>query len=140
MLPILLAGSLLPTLCGTLSILGDEQTVSVAGSLTCNGEPAEGVQISLVDIGLVTNSILASGVTECGGYFELYGSEKSVLNVLPRLIIEHNCNYESICKKKITLKIPKDYVARNGSEPKTYYVRRMNLGKDLESQHTSCFG
>ncbi|VDO97968.1 unnamed protein product [Heligmosomoides polygyrus] len=87
----------------------------------------------------VRNSILASGVTDCGGHFDLIGSKKSVYDISPAVTIDHNCNYKSMCRKRITLKIPKEYVARNGPEPETYYVRRVDLEKNLKSQRTSCF-
>lgn len=52
LLLLLFTVSSLPPLCGTLSTVGGNQTVAAAGSLKCNGKPAEGVKVNLVDLGL----------------------------------------------------------------------------------------
>lgn len=71
----------------------------------------------------VRNSILASGVTDCGGHFDLIGSKKSVYDISPAVTIDHNCNYKSVSNTAVWL----------------FYCTAPLLSKPLSSHHVYSF-
>ncbi|KAK6752809.1 hypothetical protein RB195_003920 [Necator americanus] len=71
------------------------------------------------------------GRTDLTGCFTLYGTEREITNIDPKVNIYHKCNYWGPCYKKFGITIPDEYITE-GSYPKhTFNIGTINLAAEI---------
>ncbi|KAK6046897.1 Transthyretin-like family protein [Cooperia oncophora] len=144
-----------------LPFIGSVQSVAVRGALTCNGKPAENVKVKLYEKevcesfpyteglplllkmnelmkSLVLDKLLDEKFTDAKGTFEMSGSKKEVTTIDPKVNIYHKCNYNGICYKKISVKIPKNFVTEGETPSKVFDIGELNLAGSFSGESTDC--
>ncbi|GMR38983.1 hypothetical protein PMAYCL1PPCAC_09178, partial [Pristionchus mayeri] len=130
---------LLAAEAASITIFGDEQSAGVKGKLTCNGAPAGTVKVKLYDVDtLDPDDLMAEDVSKADGSFQLSGSETENTKIDPKLNIYHKCNYNGLCLKKISIKIPKDYVSKGKTPERIFDIGEINLAGAFSGQTTDC--
>ncbi|EYC14034.1 hypothetical protein Y032_0042g673 [Ancylostoma ceylanicum] len=112
---------------GVLGLFNLKQSAGVKGKLHCNGQPAKGVEVQLLEkepcmiltnvssnnlletyliesavIFSVFDALMAEGRTDTNGFFKLGGSADEVTSIEPELVIHHKCNYKNPPEEKRT--------------------------------------
>lgn len=83
---LLVAFLLVNTAAAIASLFGSEQSTAVRGKLECDGKPAVGVKVKLYDVDRTDlDDLMAEGVTDEEGAFELAGWEKEVSTIDPKV-------------------------------------------------------
>ncbi|RCN40340.1 Transthyretin-like family protein [Ancylostoma caninum] len=135
-----------------LPFIGSVQSVAVTGKLTCNGKPAENVKVKLYEkeflpsrfevysiiAALVLDKLLDEKFSDSKGVFNLAGSKKELTTIDPKVNIYHKCNYEGICYKKISVKIPKNFVTEGETADKVFDIGELNLAGAFSGESTDC--
>ncbi|KIH66093.1 Transthyretin-like family protein [Ancylostoma duodenale] len=128
-----------------LPFIGSVQSVAVTGKLTCNGKPAENVKVKLYEkevysiiAALVLDKLLDEKFSDSKGVFSLAGSKKELTTIDPKVNIYHKCNYEGICYKKISVKIPKNFVTEGETADKVFDIGELNLAGAFSGESTDC--
>ncbi|KAK6107551.1 Transthyretin-like family protein [Brugia pahangi] len=106
------------------------QAVRVKGQLKCGDKPASGVKVKLwdEDDGPDPDDVLDEGETDRNGNFNLEGSTRELTSIDPVLKIYHDCD-DGIKpgKRKIKLRIPKQYISGGSTAKKAFDVGVLNL-------------
>uniref|UniRef100_A0A914E976 Uncharacterized protein n=1 Tax=Acrobeloides nanus TaxID=290746 RepID=A0A914E976_9BILA len=126
-------------LCGFSNALlgiGSRQSVSVQGTLLCDGQPADGVLVKLYDDNTLTlDDLLAEGNTNSQGQFQLTGKIRDITSMDPKVDLFHNCHNSILrCSKKVVIYIP--HSAVNNGE--TYSIGTIELASDFQGQTHDC--
>ncbi|VDL72571.1 unnamed protein product [Nippostrongylus brasiliensis] len=121
-----------------LPFLGTVQSVAVTGKLTCNGKPAENVKVKLYEREVLLDKLLDEKFSDSKGSFSLAGNKKEVSTIDPKVNIYHKCNYEGICFKKISVKIPKNFVTEGETADKVFDIGELNLAGHFSGETTDC--
>ncbi|CAI4231385.1 unnamed protein product [Auanema sp. JU1783] len=129
---------LLVSTAAALPFIGTEQSVSVTGKLTCNGSPAENVKVKLYEKEITLDKLLDEKFSDRSGKFDMAGTKKEFSTIDPQVNIYHKCNYEGLCFKKITIKIPKNFVSEGTRAEKTFDIGELNLAGAFSGQTTDC--
>uniref|UniRef100_A0AC34R187 Transthyretin-like protein n=1 Tax=Panagrolaimus sp. JU765 TaxID=591449 RepID=A0AC34R187_9BILA len=119
------------------------QTVGVRGQVMCNGRPMSGVQIKLwdEDTGPDPDDLMAQGTTDMNGRFQLSGTESELTNIDPRLKIYHTCDQGyNPCKRKVTFKIPSQYINSGSQVGQWFDLGTLNLNTKFPDESRECFG
>ncbi|VDK71708.1 unnamed protein product [Cylicostephanus goldi] len=72
------------------------------------------------------------------GEFKLSGNKKELTTIDPKVNIYHKCNYDGLCFKKISVKIPKNYVTEGETPDKVFDIGELNLAGAFSGQSTDC--
>nr|CDJ81177.1 Transthyretin domain containing protein [Haemonchus contortus] len=121
-----------------IPFLGTVQSVAVMGHLTCNGKPAENVKVKLYEKEVLLDKLLDEKFTDSKGFFEMAGSKKELTTIDPKVNIYHKCNYDGICYKKISVKIPKNFVTEGETASKVFDIGELNLAGSFSGESTDC--
>ncbi|KAL6734592.1 Transthyretin-like family protein [Ancylostoma duodenale] len=121
-----------------IPFIGSEQSVAVTGKLTCNGKPAENVKVKLYEREVLLDSLLDEGFSNKQGTFRLAGHKKELTTIDPKVNIYHKCNYDGLCFKKISIKIPKNFVTEGETPTKTFDIGDLNLAGKFSGESTDC--
>ncbi|RCN40337.1 Transthyretin-like family protein [Ancylostoma caninum] len=121
-----------------IPFIGSVQSVAVTGKLTCNGKPAENVKVKLYEREVLLDSLLDEGFSNKQGTFRLAGSKKELTTIDPKVNIYHRCNYDGLCFKKISIKIPKNFVTEGATPAKTFDIGELNLAGKFSGESTDC--
>ncbi|EYC44430.1 hypothetical protein Y032_0461g1872 [Ancylostoma ceylanicum] len=87
---------------------------------------------------LVLDSLLDEGFSNKQGMFRLAGSKKELTTIDPKVNIYHRCNYDGLCFKKISIKIPKNFVTEGATPAKTFDIGDINLAGKFSGESTDC--
>ncbi|PAV87601.1 hypothetical protein WR25_06807 [Diploscapter pachys] len=126
------------SVCQAILGIGRQQSVSVSGRLICNGQPASGVKIKLYDVEVTLDRLLQEGQTDQNGVFRVGGSATEISNIDPKLNIYHRCNYNGICYKKVSIKIPDQFISDGSTARQTYDIGTLNLANQFSGESTDC--
>ncbi|KAK6752810.1 hypothetical protein RB195_003920 [Necator americanus] len=133
----ILTAILLPQ-CYSIFGIGRQQSVAVTGRLLCNDQPAAGVKVKLYEKDILLDSKMDEGRTDLTGCFTLYGTEREITNIDPKVNIYHKCNYWGPCYKKFGITIPDEYITE-GSYPKhTFNIGTINLAGRFSGEKIDC--
>ena len=84
-----------------INIFGRTQSAGIKGRLVCDGKPASGVKVRLMEsdnsIGfgvLDTDDVMGTGKTDSDGNYVISGTNKEITGIEPYLAIYHDCNGE----------------------------------------------
>ncbi|CAD5208232.1 unnamed protein product [Bursaphelenchus xylophilus] len=101
--------------------LPQTQSAGARGKLLCNGKPAVGVQVKLWNDAPVDDP-MGQTVTDSNGTFLVYGhsSEFFFGNISPKINIDHECEDNWPCNRRIRIYIPETYV-NEGDRVKRFY-------------------
>uniref|UniRef100_A0A0N5A6S8 Transthyretin-like family-containing protein n=1 Tax=Parastrongyloides trichosuri TaxID=131310 RepID=A0A0N5A6S8_PARTI len=120
----------------------DTQSAGVKGILFCNNKPAHNVLVKLYDEDFSPidfDDLLDKGKTNMNGYFELQGYTDELSPIDPKLNIYHDCNDKYPCKRKITIRIPKEYISK-GKYPRRHFdIGTLDLNGHHKSETRDCF-
>ncbi|EFO95589.1 hypothetical protein CRE_08800 [Caenorhabditis remanei] len=118
--------------------IGWTQAVAVSGKLTCNGKAASNIKLKLYENEIIIDHLMAEGHSDSNGEFKVSGSKSEITTIDPKLNVYHKCNYNGLCYKKFTIKIPKDYVNKGKEAERTYDVGTLNLANKYPGESTDC--
>uniref|UniRef100_A0A914Q591 Uncharacterized protein n=1 Tax=Panagrolaimus davidi TaxID=227884 RepID=A0A914Q591_9BILA len=119
--------------------IGRSQTVSVMGSLKCNGKPAAGILLKLYDHDTFTfDDKLASGRTDHNGDFQITGTGHEFSRITPKFKIYHDCDDWLPCQRKITITIPKNYISNADYATEPYNIGIMELSGKFGGEKRDC--
>ncbi|PIO53165.1 Transthyretin-like family protein [Teladorsagia circumcincta] len=121
-----------------IPFIGSVQSVAVTGHLTCNGKPAENVKVKLYEKEVLLDKLLDEKFTDSKGFFEMSGSKTELTTIDPKVNIYHKCNYDGICYKKISVKIPKNFVTEGETPAKVFDIGELNLAGTFSGESTDC--
>ncbi|KAE9414473.1 hypothetical protein Angca_006200 [Angiostrongylus cantonensis] len=121
-----------------LPFIGTVQSVAVTGKLTCNGKPAENVKVKLYEKEVVLDTLLDEKFSDSKGTFTLSGNKKELTTIDPKVNIYHKCNYEGLCFKKISVKIPKNFVTEGEKADKVFDIGELNLAGAFSGESIDC--
>ncbi|VDO93879.1 unnamed protein product [Heligmosomoides polygyrus] len=121
-----------------LPFIGTVQSVAVTGKLTCNGKPAENVKVKLYEKEVLLDKLLDEKFSDSKGTFNLSGNKKELTTIDPKVNIYHKCNYEGLCFKKISVKIPKNFVTEGETPDKVFDIGELNLAGAFSGESTDC--
>ncbi|CAP29470.1 Protein CBR-TTR-2 [Caenorhabditis briggsae] len=140
-LSLLLVGSV-----ASLDLIGRTQSAAVKGKLVCEGKPASGVKVKLMEsdnsvgIGFLdSDDKMASGKADSSGGFNLSGSTKELTGIEPYLAVFHDCK-DGItpCQRVFRVNIPKSYTNSGSSAKKTYDAGVIELSGKYPGESRSC--
>ncbi|CAP29095.2 Protein CBR-TTR-29 [Caenorhabditis briggsae] len=118
--------------------IGRMQSVAVSGRLICQGRPASNIKLKLYENEILFDRLMEEGRSDSNGQFRLSGSKREITSIDPKLNIYHKCNYNGLCYRKFTIKIPKDFV-NTGSQPeRTYDIGTLNLANRYSGESIDC--
>ncbi|CAL2045200.1 unnamed protein product [Caenorhabditis brenneri] len=118
--------------------IGRMQAVAVSGRLICNGRPATNIKLKLYENEILFDRLMEESRTDSNGQFRVSGSKREISRIDPKLNIYHKCNYNGLCYKKFTIKIPKDYINNGREADRTYDIGTLNLANQYPGQSTDC--
>uniref|UniRef100_A0A1I7TQN8 Transthyretin-like family protein n=1 Tax=Caenorhabditis tropicalis TaxID=1561998 RepID=A0A1I7TQN8_9PELO len=118
--------------------IGRMQAVAVSGRLICNGRPAANVKLKLYENEILFDRLMEESRTDSNGQFRVSGSKREITSIDPKLNVYHKCNYNGLCYKKFSIKIPKDYVNSGRQAERTYDIGTLNLANQYPGQSTDC--
>ncbi|KAF1751085.1 hypothetical protein GCK72_017637 [Caenorhabditis remanei] len=118
--------------------IGRMQAVAVSGRLICNGRPAANIKLKLYENEILFDRLMEEGRTDSNGQFRVSGNKREISRIDPKLNIYHKCNYNGLCYKKFTIKIPKDYINSGREAERTYDIGTLNLANQYPGQSTDC--
>ncbi|EPB78332.1 Transthyretin-like family protein [Ancylostoma ceylanicum] len=131
---------------GVLGLLNLKQSAGVEGKLHCNGQPAKGVEVQLLEKEPFFDALMAKGRTDTNGFFKLGGSANEMTIIEPELVIHHKCNYKNppkekgtglICFKKYIIQVPSRYIYRADRVYSYFDIGVLELSK-LNGEKTFC--
>ncbi|CAB02900.1 Transthyretin-like family protein [Caenorhabditis elegans] len=121
-----------------LNVVGSTQTITVTGRLVCQGQPARNVLVKMYEDGTIWDSKLDSTKSANDGTFRVAGTYTKIFTLDPKVNIYHQCNYNGLCSKKLTINIP-DYAVASGSGSSTNYdIGTLNLANQFSGETTDC--
>ncbi|VDM92341.1 unnamed protein product [Litomosoides sigmodontis] len=106
------------------------QAVRVQGQLKCGDKPAVNVKVKLwdEDDGPDPDDVLDEGETDGRGNFNLEGSTREMTSIDPVLKIYHDCDDGfKPGKRKVKLRIPKQYISGGSTAKKIFDIGQLNL-------------
>ncbi|CAA99912.2 Transthyretin-like family protein [Caenorhabditis elegans] len=118
--------------------IGRMQAVAVSGRLICNGRPATNIKIKLYENEILFDRLMEESRTDSNGQFRVSGSKREISRIDPKVNVYHKCNYNGLCSKKFTIKIPKDYINRGSQAERTYDIGTLNLANKYPGESTDC--
>ncbi|EFP11215.1 hypothetical protein CRE_30985 [Caenorhabditis remanei] len=118
--------------------IGRMQAVAVSGRLICNGRPAANIKLKLYENEILFDRLMEEGRTDSNGQFRVSGNKREISRIDPKLNVYHKCNYNGLCYKKFTIKIPKDYINSGREAERTYDIGTLNLANQYPGQSTDC--
>ncbi|PAV88141.1 hypothetical protein WR25_17752 [Diploscapter pachys] len=130
-----------------INIFGRTQSAGIRGKLVCDGKPASGVKVRLMEsdnsIGfgvLDTDDVMGSGKTDSDGNYVISGTNKEITGIEPYLAIYHDCN-DGIkpCQRTFRIGIPSSYVTSGSSPKKTFDAGQLELAGKYPGEGRSCF-
>ncbi|KAF1761291.1 hypothetical protein GCK72_009547 [Caenorhabditis remanei] len=130
-----------------LDLIGRTQWAAVKGKLLCEGKPASGVKVKLMESDnsflpgfLDKDDKLASSKADSNGEFNLSGSTKEITTIEPYLAVFHDCK-DGItpCQRVLRIDIPKSYSNWGSSAKKTYDAGSLELAGKFKGETRSCF-
>ncbi|KAF1761292.1 hypothetical protein GCK72_009548 [Caenorhabditis remanei] len=140
-LGLLLVGSV-----ASLDLIGRTQSAAVKGKLMCEGKPASGVKVKLMESDnsfapgfLDSDDKMASGKSDSSGGFNLSGTSKELTGIEPYLAVFHDCK-DGItpCQRVYRVNIPKSYTNSGSSAKKTYDAGVIELAGKYPGESRSC--
>ncbi|CAI5446139.1 unnamed protein product [Caenorhabditis angaria] len=129
-----------------LELIGRTQSAAVRGKLTCEGKPASGVKVKLMESDnsflpgfLDKDDKMASGKADSDGGFNLSGSTKELTGIEPYLAVFHDCK-DGItpCQRVLRINIPKSYTNSGSAAKKTYDAGIIELAGKYPGETRSC--
>uniref|UniRef100_A0A8R1I5I9 Uncharacterized protein n=1 Tax=Caenorhabditis japonica TaxID=281687 RepID=A0A8R1I5I9_CAEJA len=130
-----------------LNLIGRTQWAAVKGKLLCEGKPASGVKVKLMESDnsflpgfLDKDDKMASSKADSNGEFNLSGSTKEITTIEPYLAVFHDCK-DGItpCQRVLRIDIPKSYANSGSSAKKTYDAGALELAGKFPGETRSCF-
>uniref|UniRef100_A0A8R1Y4V5 Uncharacterized protein n=1 Tax=Onchocerca volvulus TaxID=6282 RepID=A0A8R1Y4V5_ONCVO len=121
-------------------IIGITQSARINGTLMCNLKPAANVKVKLYhDDPARIDNLLAADRTDSNGHFELQGYTNEITTFGPKLNIYHNCRDEMMpCLRKITIKIPNNYISLGKKARKLYDAGIIQLDEKFKGEIRDC--
>ncbi|CAD6187941.1 unnamed protein product [Caenorhabditis auriculariae] len=135
-----------------LNLIGRTQSAAVKGRLMCNGKPAAGIKVKLMESDnsfgpgfLDRDDKMAESKTSGDGSYQLGGNSKEITTIEPYLAIFHDCNDGlTPCQRVVRINIPKSYVESGNAAKKSYDAGSLELsGKfpgETRSFSATCLG
>ncbi|CAP29471.1 Protein CBR-TTR-3 [Caenorhabditis briggsae] len=130
-----------------LDLIGRTQWAAVKGKVLCEGKPASGVKVKLMESDnsflpgfLDKDDKLASSKADSNGEFNLSGSTKEITTIEPYLAVFHDCK-DGItpCQRVLRIDIPKSYSNWGSSAKQTYDAGVLELAGKFKGETRSCF-
>ncbi|KIH57069.1 Transthyretin-like family protein [Ancylostoma duodenale] len=130
-----------------MELLKLRQSAGVKGRLKCNGKPAKGVKVILVESEIRLDVFMAHNETDKNGNFKLSGWADEITSIDPELNIYSKCNYENPpeeigtetkCYKKFTIQVPSDYIARGTSRVDRYFDIGVKELSEMKGEKIKC--
>ncbi|CAJ0605786.1 unnamed protein product [Cylicocyclus nassatus] len=139
----LLLAFLLPVICLALPPILPQlrtlQSTAVEGKLLCNGKPYEKARVKLYEVDPLIDTLMAEQLSDKDGYFKLSGNDTEWSKIDPKLNIYHNCEDENVeCWRKVSIRIPVEYVTEGGVPEKTFDIGTLNLNAKLPGETRDC--
>ncbi|KJH47818.1 Transthyretin-like family protein [Dictyocaulus viviparus] len=135
-IPLLLIG--LFAVPDVFGFFGREQTVGIAGHLTCNHAPASNVTLKLYDEDIIKDSLLSQEELNDGGSFQMLGHKREFSGIEPYLEITHHCGVKRGCQKKETIGIPERFVEKGHKIKSFYDIGTIDLNRSTKSFTIDC--
>ncbi|CAD5214459.1 unnamed protein product [Bursaphelenchus xylophilus] len=122
------------------SLVRREQSVAVQGMFWCDEKQASGVKVKLYDSDrLGVDDLLDEGFTNLTGQFFLSGHTKEFSAIEPKLNIYHRCGRRfGVCKQKITIHIPDEFICNGETCAKVFDIGTLNLNAKYSGQRRDC--
>ncbi|KAH7705752.1 CRE-TTR-8 protein [Aphelenchoides avenae] len=120
---------------------GKKQTVGVRGNLICGDKAAPpGTEIKLLQKKTAgSDEILAEGVTEANGYFQLQGTGSATFGTIdPVVKIYHSCNSDENCKRKYKKHIGSEFVAEGQAVKQWHDIGNFDLAPKQLDEDDKC--
>ncbi|GMT15053.1 hypothetical protein PFISCL1PPCAC_6350, partial [Pristionchus fissidentatus] len=117
-----------------------QQTVAVKGKLMCGQHNLGGAKVKLWDKNrLGQDDLIAEGVTDINGNFQLQGGNNGVFKMNVYLKIYHDCE-DSIkpCQRKVSFRIPDNFIYRAGSPEQIFNASVLDMSKRYPDEERSC--
>ncbi|CAI2348073.1 unnamed protein product [Caenorhabditis sp. 36 PRJEB53466] len=142
----ILLGLLLVSSVASLDLIGRTQSAAVKGRLVCEGKPASGVKVKLMESDnsfgpgfLDSDDKMASGKADSSGTFNLSGSTKELTTIEPYLAVFHDCK-DGItpCQRVFRVNIPKSYTNSGSAAKQTYDAGVIELSGKYPGETRSC--
>ncbi|CAL2036912.1 CBN-TTR-2 protein [Caenorhabditis brenneri] len=146
MVKFVLIGLLLVGSAASLDLIGRTQSAAVKGKLMCEGKPASGVKVKLMESDnsfgpgfLDSDDKMASGKSDPSGGFNLSGSTKELTGIEAYLAVFHDCK-DGItpCQRVFRVNIPKSYTNSGSSAKQTYDAGVIELAGKYPGETRSC--
>ncbi|CAO4384067.1 unnamed protein product [Caenorhabditis nigoni] len=139
LLPLICLAVPLPDILPSLPQLRKVQSTAVKGKLLCDGKGYEKARLKLYEIDPIKDTLMAEGLTNAEGEFELSGNDTEWTKIDPKLNIYHNCHDEAIeCWRKVEIVIPDDFITEGANPAKTFDIGILNINAVLPGESRDC--
>lgn len=129
----------IPDILPSIPQIRKVQSTSVKGKLLCDGKGYEKARIKLYEVDPVKDTLMAEGLTDENGEFQLSGNDTEWTRIDPKVNIYHNCHDEAIeCWRKVEVIIPDDYVTEGATPEKTFDIGILNINAVLPGESRDC--
>ncbi|GMT36460.1 hypothetical protein PFISCL1PPCAC_27757 [Pristionchus fissidentatus] len=117
-----------------------QQSVAVKGKLLCGEQALQGAKVKLWDKNrLSEDDLLVEGVTDANGTFQLEGRNSGLFKMHVHLKIYHDCeDGVKPCQRKISIRVPSDFVFRSETPEQIYDVDVLDMSKRSPDEERSC--
>ncbi|ULU01780.1 hypothetical protein L3Y34_001818 [Caenorhabditis briggsae] len=127
--------------------LGRLQSVAVSGQLKCEGKPAAGLRVDLMES---DNNVEESGIiddddfinyfiTDESGNFNVSGSEVEISGIEPYVNIFHKCDDGlSPCQRVLRINIPKSATVWGETSSELFSIGTFELAGKVVGERRSC--
>ncbi|CAI4222464.1 unnamed protein product [Auanema sp. JU1783] len=125
--------------CISLPQIRRLQSAAVKGKLLCNGKPYEKARLKFYEVDPVKDTLMAEGLSNGQGTFELHGKDTEWTTIDPKLNIYHNCEDEAVeCWRKVEIHIPDEFVSDGEVAQKIFDIGVLNLNAKLPGETRDC--
>ncbi|GMT36416.1 hypothetical protein PFISCL1PPCAC_27713, partial [Pristionchus fissidentatus] len=116
-----------------------QQSVAVKGKLMCGEQALGGAKVKLWDKNILEDDLLAEGVTDENGDFELLGRNSALLKMDVYFKVYHDCTDGVVpCQRKVSFRVPDDFVFRAETPEKIFNAPTLDMSKQYHNEKRSC--
>ncbi|GMT36431.1 hypothetical protein PFISCL1PPCAC_27728, partial [Pristionchus fissidentatus] len=116
-----------------------QKSVAVKGKLMCGEQNLGGAKVKLWDKNILEDDLLAEGVTDANGNFELLGRTSALFKMKVYFKVYHDCADGVVpCQRKVSLRVPDDFVFRAETPEKIFNTTALDMSTRYQNEKRSC--